>query len=814
MKYLFSIIFFCSIFSQTTAQNKLNGSVKSAADNSPLIGAIIYIPDFKIGTVTDTAGFFSLSNIPKGTFILEVRYIGFENRVLKINPSVTSFLTILLDENHTHLNEVVITGVATATEKILNPIQTITINKIQLNQISSTNIIDAISQKPGISQLSTGPGISKPVIRGLGFNRILVLNNGIRQEGQQWGDEHGIEIDESSVNKIEIIKGPGSLMYGSDAMGGVIHFLSPNPIEAGKVKSNFGSFFQSNNRLHGVSLQNQGNLNGKYWNLNGTFKQAGNYQNGNDGFVYNSGFSEKNVNGNVGITKKWGFSEIIFSSFNQKVGLITGERDINGKFTKVSDLNDSTSYNETVKTSELRGFEITGPYQLINHINLSSNSNISVGKSRLQLTFGWQQNLRNEFEKHLENDHGHGESENNAALTLKLNTFSFTGILNLPQWKGWENSIGLNSYSQHNSISGLEFLIPEYSLTDAGLFAVTKKTFQNLHFSGGIRLNTRNLSTEKMGLNDQGLPTSIFDSTTILKFDALTNSFSSFLFNGGISYKYGKKSVFKFNIASGFRAPNISELSANGSHEGVFRYEIGSANLNPEKSIQSDLGFLFNDKHFSVEIDLFNNSINDFIYSKKLIAQNGTDSLVVDENGTALPAFRYDQQNAHLFGGEISIDLHPHPFDWLHFLNSFSIVRGVFANQTDSTKNIPFIPAPKFQSEILMNFKTKNERLKKYYVSLSFQQFLNQSKIFSANQTETQTPSYTLLNAGFGAEISNKKGKSICTFTLIANNLFDSTFQNHLSRLKYGPINEVTGNSGVFNMGRNLTLKLNIPISH
>ncbi len=804
------IIIFILVLSgwSTYAQNSLSGKITDKETKETIIGANLYFPDLKKGTAADKDGAYKIIDLPAGKFLLEIRYLGFATQVLKVNISGETKMDFEMEESHTPLNEVVVTGVSVATEKAINPIQIISIDKITLQQTSSTNIIDAVSNKPGMSQITTGAGISKPVIRGLGFNRVLVLQNNIRQEGQQWGDEHGIEIDEFSVDRVEIIKGPGSLIYGSDAMGGVINFLSPNPVEEGKITANFLTSYHSNNNQMGSSLQNAGNIKGFHWLVQGTTKDVGNYSNAYDGKVFNSGFNEKNLNGSIGINKKWGYSHINFSTFNQNLGLVGGERDSLGNFIKTVAVNDTTLEEQTVTNSDLKGYRLSMPRQGINHHRISSNSSFIIGKSRLGVTLGFQQNHRREFEMHLHE----GRIEEGAALYFLLNTINYGITYSMPELRGWETSLGVNGFQQTNSNKGEEFLIPEYSLFDAGIFAVTRKSFGKLHFSGGVRYNTRTINSQELLLNSEGEPTTQQDTTTEQKFSAFKNTFSALAYNAGASYSFTKNVIAKLNIASGFRAPTIAELGSNGSHEGTFRYETGNPNLKPETSLQLDGGFLFNTKHISLELDAFSNSISNYIFAQKLNSASGSDSVAVDEGGDTSAVFQFVQGNANLYGGEITLDIHPHPFDWLHFENSFSFVQGMLANQSDSTRYLPFMPAPRFQTELRAQFKKVGNNLRNFYVNAEWNYFFEQDKIYSAYGTETKTPSYSLLNVGIGSDVVNKNGNTLFSIYFTATNILDIAYQNHLSRLKYAPENQLTGRTGVFNMGRNISFKILIPL--
>jgi iron complex outermembrane receptor protein len=222
-----------------------------------------------------------------------------------------------LKETYIENEAVIVTGVASAT-KVRQSAQPVSIvKKSELLQTSSTNVIDALSKLvPGVSGLSTGPAISKPVIRGLGYNRVVTVHDGVRQEGQQWGDEHGIEIDEYSIQKVEVLKGPASLFYGSDAMAGVVHLITNVPVEQGTIKANILATYNGNNSMYGGSGNLAGNLkNGFNWNIYGTSKSAGDYQNKYDGKVFNSRFFEKNFGGYIGINKSWGYSHLLISTF-------------------------------------------------------------------------------------------------------------------------------------------------------------------------------------------------------------------------------------------------------------------------------------------------------------------------------------------------------------------------------------------------------------------------------------------------------------------------------------------------------------------
>ena len=802
MKSLLSILI-ALIALQAHSQNILSGRITDRETNLSLPGAYIYIPDLQKGTTTNTEGYYELNNLTKGTFLIEVGYLGYSTQVLKITIEGKAEMNLPLSPTVTEMSEIVITGTSASTERELNPIPTIVVSNLATSSTSSTNIIDAIATQPGISQITTGGSISKPVIRGLGYNRVVVLNNNIRQEGQQWGDEHGIEIDEYSVDRAEIIKGPGSLMYGSDAMAGVIHFMAPKPVEQGKIIGNLISGYQSNNNLIGYSAMNAGNIRDINWLARVSSKTAGNYSNNYDGKVYNSGFKELNFNGSVGINKKWGFSQFNFSRFNQTLGLVEGERDANGEFIKPVVVNNTTIDEQIVTGSDLDGYKIGIPKQGIGHLKIGSSSKFFLKESALSVNLAFQQNSRKEFADPFD--------EETEELYFLLNTFNYDIKYLMPDMNEWQTSIGISGMKQNSYNKGEEFLIPEYSLMDAGIFAFTQKTFDQLHVSGGLRYDMRNIDSMPLYLDADDEPIDIPDATSILKFTDFNTSFSNISGSMGASYRVNDKLTTKLNISRGFRSPNMAELGSNGIHEGTFRYELGNTQLNPETSIQVDAGIQYDGEHVSAELAAFNNSIHNFIYLQKLNSTFGGDSIINPADPS--PTFQFVQGNANLYGGEFAIDIHPHPLDWLHFENSFSYVRGEQLNQPDSTTFLPFIPAPKIQSELRANFKELGSLFRNMYVRVGVTYTFEQSHFLSAYGTETPTSAYSLLNAGIGSDIKDKKGNTLFSITFAASNILDNAYQSHLSRLKYAPENLATGRTGVYNMGRNFSVKLNVPLT-
>jgi iron complex outermembrane recepter protein len=802
-----AILLFISIFTcapvagrnSTPGKATLTGKITDKTTRKPIPGVTVYIPDLKTGAVTDTGGTYQIENLPQTKVLVQVSFIGYNLVAEYIDLTATTVKDFELLESITELKEIVVTGLSKAAESNRTPTPISTIPPLQLLETSATNIIDAIARQPGVSQITTGTGISKPVIRGLGYNRVATINDGIRQEGQQWGDEHGIEIDEYSVNKVEILKGPASLTYGSDAMAGVINMLSAPTLPEGAMQGRILANYQTNNGLYGYSANLGGNHKGFLWDFRYSNRMAHAYQNKYDGYVLNSVFRENSVHGMVGLNKSWGYTHLNFSAYNLMPGIVEGERDsATGKFIKPVALNDSTESFESATEQDCKSYTPETPYQKIHHYKAILNSNFVLKDGSLKSSFGFQQNQRQEYGDILMKDH--------YGLYFLLNTLNYDLRYNFPERKDLNISTGINGMQQNSQNKGNEFLIPDYRLFDFGLFLIAKKSMGKLDISAGLRYDTRNVTGKDLYLNSLGEEVSNTDTSSFRQFAAFSSNFTGISGSIGATWQLSEKVYTKLNFSRGFRAPNIAEISANGTHEGSINYIIGDPDLKAENSFQLDYAVGLNAMHISGEIDLFTNFINNYIFLSKLQGVNGWDSIT-----DGFSTFRYASGDAQIFGGEFSLDIHPHPLDWLHFENSISYVQSVQKNQPDSAKYLPFTPAPRLTSELRASRKKLGKSLANAYTKFEVEVNLAQNHFYAAFNTETATPGYTLLNFGIGADVM-AGAKTLFSIYISANNLTDVAYQSHLSRLKYAAENNVTGRSGVFNMGRNFSLKIVVPL--
>lgn len=796
------------------AQTKLIGFVKSKANAEPLPGAIVYFPDLKNGTSVKADGSFEINNLPRTKTLVQVKLIGYKTFIKTIDLAETPVLNIDLEESVVEANEVVVTGVSKATEIKRNPIPMAFIDSKYLTENTATNIIDALAKVPGVNALSTGPNVSKPFIRGLGYNRILTLFDGVRQESQQWGDEHGIEVDQFLIERIEVVKGPASLIYGSDALAGVVNLLPANPLPEGSIKGSIQTNYQSNNGLRAASFAMAGNTNGFIWGMRASHKEATNFQNKYDGRVFNTGFKENDLNAYIGLNRKWGYSHLNFSLYDTEQEIPDGSRDSSTrKFTK--QISEEDTIRPIVSDKELNSYTINAIHQRVQHYRIFSSSNFIVGHGKLALRLGYQQSIRREY--------AHPQQPTIAGLYLNMQTVSYDLKYYFPEKNGWEGTIGTNGMYQSNNVTaGTEFVIPSYNLLDLAPFVFVKKNSGKLDLAFGARYDARSFQNSELYVTNN--PITGFEMATsdtggaIKRFANYKHTFSGFSGSGGLTYNITEKLMIKANVARGYRAPNISELSAKGVHPGTGFEQLGDANFKPEFSFQQDIGIFFDSEHISASTEVFNNILDNYIFNQKLQSFFGGDS-VYKEAGNNYPVFKFRQTKAQLYGGEARIDIHPHPLDWLHFENSVSLVYalnkgGNGAVINDSNKYIPFIPPLHTNSELIAEFKKKVSCFSNIYLKVGMQYYASQNRAFLFNNTETKTLGYTLIDAGFGTDVTTKKRRKLFTIGIFGTNLADVAYQSNMSRLKYFdnyPVNG-SGRSGIYSMGRNFSFKLTIPI--
>lgn len=730
MKTIFQILLMlvcvCVPASADTTPKKvtLSGRITDAIDGQPVVGANVYFPQLKQGGITNADGLYTIKDLPVVKTTIQVTYVGHLTIIRSIDLHTTSACDFVLQENNATLKEVVVTGLTGSTRADHSPAPISVVTPRVLQSTASTNIIDAVAHQPGVSQITTGGGISKPVIRGLGYNRIVTVNDGIRQEGQQWGDEHGIEVDAQTVHSVEILKGPATLMYGSDAMAGVLVLHETPVMPQGTKALNVGSEYQSNNQLFDYTVHSAGNQHGLVWNWRWSEKDAGEYKNKADGRVPGSQFHERALTGMLGVNRGWGYSHLKLSYYHLKPGLIEGERD--------------------EETGQLKPSEA---FQKITHYKAVLDNSFLIGNGSLKAVVGYQQNRRREFEEA-------GE----LGLDFRLHTVNYDVHYLQSANTDWQYAAGISGMWQHSENLGEEYLIPAYRLFDMGVFVSVTRQFERLTLSGGLRHDIRRLHSYEQ--EDDGE----------LRFTDFTRNFHGLTGSVGAIYNITPQLNMRLNLSKGFRAPNLSELGSNGEHEGTFRYEIGNQDLSPEHSWQLDFGIDYSSKVISTQLSLFANHISNYIFLEKLSG---------DMNDQR---YQYRQGTARLLGFEAVVDVHP--MEPLHFENAFSYVNARQLNQPEESRWLPFTPAPRWNSDLRYDIIRDGRTLTNAFLSLGLECNLRQRHAHTAYGTETATPSYTLLNMTAGTDV-RWHHSTVASVYLSATNLTNRSYQSHLSRLKY-----------------------------
>lgn len=734
------------------AQHTISGTIINT-QNEPLFGVEVFAEELQKGTSTDQNGYFELNDLPNKTIKLTIVFMGYKTQINTIELKATAAnLTFVLEESVFKMDEVII---STPFNKLQSE-NVMKVEKATITQLQNKGIVtlsEVISTLPGVSTISTGTGIGKPVIRGLRGNRVLVYSQGLRLENQQFGDEHGLGVDASSIESLEVIKGPASLLYGSDALGGVLYF---NPIKFAPINSfsiSGGQTFYSNTEGSNTSFNAKQSYNKWKFLVNGSHNAHSDYETGNDKRVTNTRFNETSFNTAIGYNSERISSIARFLYTKSIIGIP-----------------EEIGEQSTSKSKML-------PYQDLTTKMLSLNNTFFLNNSKISTVFGFTENLRNEFEDHhddeeLDEEHDndeHSEEEDHeneeAALQLKLDTYSYDIKWHLPKLKDIETVIGVQGMHQKNKNFGEEILIPDATTNDVGVFVTAMYQLDKNSIQGGIRFDTRNISTEYHEVPHD-------DEVHI--FEAIDKSFDNISASLGYKTLLFNTIISRFNIASGFKAPNLAELTSNGIHHGSNRFELGNSALKQEQNFQSDISFEYKTDHFEFVANGFYNYINDYIFI------NPTGELEDDYE-----IYSYTQDNAKLYGGEFGLHLHPHPLDWLHLNSNFELVIG----KQDNGNYLPLIPANKLSNTIRAEFNN-TKTLQNSFASITLENTFKQTNL---SEFETKSDAYNLVNVGVGGTV--KLNKLNFDVNLNINNVFNESYVSHLSRLKA---------DGISNIGRNV----------
>ncbi len=704
------------------AQSQIYGTITDQ-DNLPLAGTSVFIHDMNKGTISDKNGNYRLLNIPKGINRIQFSFIGYANHIETVEFSGESLeLNIIMKQTSVEAEEVVVSGVYNSTQHD-NAVK-IDVLKLDPHSIKTTpNFTEVLTQVPGVNMISKGSGISKPVIRGLSMNDILVLNNGVRFENYQYSSHHPLGIDEFGIEDVEIIKGPASLLYGSDAIGGVINFIKEKPAPVGTIIGDYNMQLFSNTLGITNNLGIKGSSGKFFAGIRAGQKSNADFLQGGGAFVPNSRFNEKSIKLNAGFTDRYGTFKFFYDYNTQKLGLVE---------------------DEAIEEITKRGRSNRIWYQELNTHLLSSQNKVYMGKFKLDLNTSYQNTELIHY----------GEIDV-YEIQMRLATLTYEARLHLPSKENSEYILGFQGFNQQNEnlFDRETKLLPDAVTNNYSAFGLLQYTFfKKLKLQTGIRYDKKSISTQAIGLQSDPM-------TYRASLEKFYDSFSGSL---GATFNFSEKLLFRANFAAAYRTPNLAELTSNGQHE--LRYEVGDNSLVPENAYETDLSIHYHRENLTFDIAGFYNIINNYIY----ISPTG------DTTDSGIDIFRYRQANSILFGGEAGLHIHPKPIEWFHFETSFSSVIG---KQNDGVY-LPFVPASRLHFEMRVE-KESLLFMHKTYLSVNTTTAFNQNR---PAPDETATAGYTLLDLSAGGNIKVKS--QLIYVSLSANNVLDKKYIDHLSTLK------------------------------
>jgi iron complex outermembrane receptor protein len=755
-------------FAQTTVCNfTLSGKVIDEHDKTLLMFATVYIKELERGSVSDNKGNYTIENLCKGTYTIIVSHLGCD--------PVTETITLTKSEKHhfypehhtedlkefTLLEEGYEEEVSVAKKEL---------SVKELNQSRGESLGESLKTITGVTTLNTGSSISKPVIHGLHSDRVLILNNGIRQEGQQWGNEHAPEIDPYIANKLSVIKGADGIRYGANAIAGVV-LVEPHALrDSAGVNGEFNIAAATNGKL-GVSSAtldgNIGKLNGLSWRLQGTLKRSGNVNTSNY-YLKNTGLKEYNFSWAVGSNKEKYGIETFYSKFNTDIGIFSAAHIGN-----LTDLQRAIESSEPLESADFT-YDINRPLQHIEHELFKVKAYWLTGNfGKLNFVYARQYNLRQEYDKHLP------RNDSIAALNLPELQFEITTHLGELSWKQNKNGafntqIGIATSNQANTFEGREF-IPAFTKYSTGVFLIEKWRSDNfkLELETGLRYD--------------------YVYQQVFKWDSKKRVYNNYEYtynnvsgSVGAIYKPNSKLTTRVNFGMAWRPPNVSELFSDGLHHGAAAVEYGDTNLVAERAYNTIVAIDYVNKNFLIQLEGYYNRINNFIYLKPSIPATLTIK-------GAFPTFNYTQVDAALTGFDLkmSYQLTKH-LTWIgktSFLNAYNI---------SANEWLVGMPANRFENVLEFNLK-KFKKLTDFYVEAGFQNILRQNHIPDNSDYLVPPESYNLLRAGlgFGFPIA-KKQKLVVNFEV--KNLLNTAYRDYLNRFRYY----------ADEMGRNYTLKLKL----
>ena len=755
MKLFLLTALFLFISLQAHSQTTISGNVKDAVTNENLKGVNVYVKEINKVVSSDNKGDFRITGLPEGVLQLQFSLQNYKNYNLNVETEqINKPLEIKLLPDEISTEEIIVKDSAK-----INTYQSTKINYKELLRLGSMNISEALTIIPGVWQLSTGTGISKPVIRGLYGNRIGIMVNGIRFDNQQWQDEHGLVMSSDGIDNIEVIKGPRSLLFGPEAIGGVVSITDELPAPIGSEIADMNLKFFSNTLGMLGNIGFKGAQNNFNWLVRFGGETHADYLDGNEDRIPETRFGGYTVKTNAGYLKGIWSGRINYNYTNYTYGILEGRE-----------------FQKEIERPETRfDRSFNGPHHQLKVHNFVTQNTFVDGRSTYKINLGYIYNRRKEQEGN--DERFLPDSLQFGNLNMILKTLSLDAGWVYTASKNTELTLATQEFLQSNTNTGERRLIPDADVKSGSLTGILNFHKDKFTFEGGARFDLFSLKTTEYGVKD-----------SIDYFPAISPHYNSVNGSAGLTYLLFKNLLLKSNFSTGFRAPNLAELTSNGLHEGVFQYELGNGNFKSEQSVEVDATLSFANSYFTFELTGYNNNISNYIYLGQ-----------TSDTIRGYPVFRYFQSDANLKGLEAGINVNP--YGWLGFSASYSTV---IAKRSDDS-NLPLIPADKITSAI--HFEMANwKSIYNPYVELSAYTAFVKTHL---SYNEASVPGYTLLNLGFGCDLRFEK--QLFSIVISCNNMLNNVYIDFMSRIK---LLNATYNGVTFyanNMGRNIVLAVKIP---
>ncbi len=785
MRLPLSCIILMFLFSYPSLRGQIGGVVLDE-DKMPLPAAnVVLYPDTLLD-VTDDKGRFTFENLPKGTYRVVASYIGYRSDTSTINfrNAKPKEIKIILQPDDLVLETIIISEEHAKQEETL---QADHLHEDFIHKHLTGTFAKSIEKLPGISAINVGVGISKPVIRGLSSNRIIVNHQGIKQESQQWGSDHGLEIDQFDVQSVEIIKGPGSLQYGSDGLGGVINIMPDKILPRNSIEGSILGLTKSNNDHRGGSAKVAFNLNDWFASVRYSLQDFADYQVPSTLFNYN-GFElpivnnrlkntagrESNISLSCGINKPWGITRLLYSHYALEAGLFSGAVGIPRSYA----LSDDGNYRD-----------LDVPRQEVDHYRISLNQVFFFGSNHLVIDVGLQRNLRREFsepEFHSIPLSQLEDPNDKLGIELLLETFSISSHYEHHLNSGWKNILGFNAQWQKNERAGFEYLLPDFRTFRGGVYSISEKELsEHWLINGGLRLD--------LGQNDTDyFRQYIWDSNETV-IDSLVSNVTDDLFLNwsasiGTNLNFAEhRWTLKANFGKSFRVPYPAETVSNGIHHGTFRHEVGTAGLGSEHGYQFDLGTYWEYEKFTGSFSTYFNYFDNYIYLGPTFPARFSP---LPEAGQI---FQYRQDDAVYTGFELQWD-----YELLSQLRFSQTAEFVQSYNPKTNLALPFTPQPSIKTDLSFSPFDKSW-IEEPYLEISHQHHFEASGSSRIDRSEQATPAYHLWDLGLGSSFMFAKQELNVKFQV--QNIFDTEYLAHLSRYRIINVPE---------QGRNFILSLQL----